>query len=44
MADLRVFSYDGQQDYIVEVPEPATIALLGLGGALSLLRRKRVAA
>ena len=44
MADLRVFSYDGQQDYIVEVPEPATIALLGLGGALSLLRRKRAAA
>lgn len=40
MADLRVFSYNGQQDYIVEVPEPTTMALLGLGGAFSLLRRK----
>ncbi len=40
-ADLRVFSYNGAQDYIVEVPEPATIALLGLGGFYSLIRRKR---
>ena len=40
MADLRVFSYNGCQDYIAQVPEPTTIALLGLGG-LSLLRRKR---
>ena len=39
MADLRVFSYSGSQDYIAQVPEPTTIALLGLGG-LSLLRRK----
>jgi hypothetical protein len=39
MADLRVFSYSGSQDYIAQVPEPTTIALLGLG-ALSLLRRK----
>ncbi|MHC4752507.1 MAG: PEP-CTERM sorting domain-containing protein, partial [Planctomycetota bacterium] len=39
-ADLRAFSYNGSQDYIVQVPEPATIALLGLG-ALSLLHRKR---
>jgi hypothetical protein len=40
-ADLRVFSYNGQQDYIVAVPEPATIALLGMGGVFSLLRRKK---
>lgn len=40
-ADLRIFSYKGQQDFIVEVPEPATIALLGLGGMFGLLRRKR---
>ncbi len=40
-ADLRVFVYDGQQDYIVEVPEPATIALLGFGGIFTLLTRRR---
>ena len=44
MADLRVFSYGGSQDYIAQVPEPATIVLLGLGGALSLFRKKRNAA
>jgi hypothetical protein len=41
MADLRVFSYNGAQDYIVEVPEPATMIILGIGGTLGLLRRKR---
>lgn len=40
MADLRVFSYSGSQNYIAQVPEPTTIFLLGLG-SLSLLRRKR---
>ena len=40
-ADLRVFASNGGQDFIVQVPEPATVALLGLGGVLSLLRRKR---
>jgi hypothetical protein len=40
-ADLRVFSNNGSQDYIAEVPEPATMALLGFGGLLSMLRRKR---
>jgi hypothetical protein len=43
LADLRVFSYDGAQDYLVAVPEPATMALLGLGGVMALLRRRRTA-
>lgn len=42
-ADLRAFVYDGKQDYISEIPEPATGALLGLGCVVSLLRRKRAA-
>jgi hypothetical protein len=41
MANLRVFSFNGSQDYIAQVPEPATVALLGLGGVLSLMRRRR---
>ena len=40
MADLRVFSYNGSQDYIAQIPEPTTIVLLGIG-SLGLLRRKR---
>lgn len=43
MADLRAFTYNGQQDYITVIPEPATIALLGFGAVLSLRRRKRTA-
>ena len=39
-ADLRVFSYNGQQDYIVAVPEPATIMLLGLGGGVIVSRSR----
>ena len=41
MADLRAFTYNGRQDYITVIPEPTTIALLGLGGVFSLLRRKK---
>lgn len=41
MADLRVFSYDGVQDFLVAVPEPATVVLLGIGSVLSLMRRKK---
>jgi len=43
-ADLLVVSYGGKQDYLVAVPEPATIILLGLGGSLGLFRRRRIAA
>jgi len=39
-ADLRVFISEGNQDYIIQVPEPVTIALLGLG-SLGLLRKRR---
>lgn len=42
-ADLRAFVRCGSQDYLVEVPEPATIALLGFSGVLSLVRKKRAA-
>lgn len=40
-ADLRVFVNQGGQDYLVAVPEPATIMLLGLGGAFSVVSRRR---
>lgn len=39
-ADLRVFTNHGAQNFLVAVPEPATIVLLGLGG-LGLMRRRR---
>ena len=38
--NLVATSTDGGQDYVVQIPEPATIGLLGLG-ALMLLRRKK---
>lgn len=40
-ADLRVLSNDGSQDYIVAVPEPTTVVLLGFGSVLSLIRIRR---
>jgi hypothetical protein len=40
-ADLRVFTNCGAQNYLVAVPEPATILLLGLGGLCSVIRRRR---
>jgi len=39
-ADLRAFTNGRYQDYIVEVPEPATIILLGLS-SLALIGRKK---
>lgn len=41
MANLAVFSNQGAQNFIVQVPEPATVALLGLGGIMSVIRRRR---
>lgn len=38
---LAVFTNDGSQNYLVAVPEPATVILLGLGGIVSLVRRRR---
>lgn len=40
-ADLRVFVNDGHQEYLVAVPEPATVILLGLGGLGAVLSRRR---
>jgi PEP-CTERM motif len=40
-ADLRAFVSGNYQDYIAAVPEPATLALLGIGALTGLLRRKR---
>lgn len=40
-ADLRALVYNGYQDYLVQVPEPASIILLGLGGVVSLMRKKK---
>jgi hypothetical protein len=42
-ADLMAVVRCGSQDYLIQVPEPATIALLGLGGVLSLVRKRRAA-
>lgn len=42
-ADLLVITHNGNQNYLIEVPEPATLVLLGLGGSFALLRRRRKA-
>ena len=42
MAELAAFSNDRKQDFVVAVPEPMTVAILGLG-ALFLRKRKRKA-
>jgi len=39
-AELLLLPSDGEQPFIVEVPEPATMALLGLGGMLFIRRKK----
>jgi hypothetical protein len=41
-AQLMAFVNSGKQDFIVQVPEPATVCLLGLGG-LAFLRKRRKA-
>jgi len=40
-ADLLAFVHNGQQNYLVAVPEPATILLLGLGSLCGFAGRKR---
>ncbi len=40
-SQLAVLTNAGHQDFLVAVPEPATLVLLGLGGAFSLIRRRR---
>lgn len=39
-ADLRAFVFCGKQDYLAQVPEPATVVLL-LVGAVTLLRKRK---
>jgi len=41
MAELAVFTNDGNQNYLVAVPEPTTLLLLGVGGVLGAMRRKK---
>jgi hypothetical protein len=40
MADLRAFVNGENQDFIVQVPEPATVCLLGLSSLVFLRKRK----
>jgi len=40
MANLRVLSHDSGQDFLVVVPEPATVALFAIGGVFMLRKKK----
>lgn len=40
-ANLAVFTNQGAQNFLVQVPEPTTLALFGLGGCFSVMRRRR---
>lgn len=41
MAELAVLTSEGNQNYLVAVPEPTTMLLLGVGGVLGAMRRKK---
>ncbi|MCF7975311.1 MAG: PEP-CTERM sorting domain-containing protein [Phycisphaerae bacterium] len=41
MAELAVFAGEGSQNYLVAVPEPTTMLLLGVGGLVGAMRRKK---
>jgi hypothetical protein len=41
MAELAAFTNEGNQNYLVAVPEPTTMLLLGVGGVLGAMRRKK---
>jgi len=42
-ADLRAFTNAGAQDYLVQVPEPATLVLFGLGSLLFVRKNRKAA-
>ncbi|MBU2597031.1 MAG: PEP-CTERM sorting domain-containing protein [Planctomycetes bacterium] len=41
IADLRALSYVGAQDFIVEIPEPSSIAIFAVSGLCFLIRKNR---
>ena len=40
MADLRAWTSPSYQDFVVQIPEPASAALITLGGLAALVRRR----